>query len=151
MVHFISSSLINLHQNKDHFLHIKDQLLFTLFIFTASSPLWLFPKDVLQILFFAAPWNDSILSISADCLRILSFSLTFQALRISLISSLLKDKKTKLYGLFVCIGGISNIIFCSFAGAFLASTTIPIFALTGDFVITIILWAYFFRNNLIRW
>ena len=151
MVHFISSSLINLHQSKDHFLHIKDQLLFTLFIFTASSPLWLFPKEVLQILFFAAPWNDSILAISADCLRILSFSLTFQALRMGLISSLLKDKKTKLYGLFVCIGGGSNIIFCTIAGAFLSNIAIPIFALSGDVVITFILWSYFFKNRSIRW
>ena len=151
MVHFISSSLINLHQSKDHFLHIKDQLLFTLFIFTASSPLWLFPKEVLQILFFAAPWNDSILAISADCLRILSFSLTFQALRMGLISSLLKDKKTKLYGLFVCIGGGSNIIFCTIAGAFLSNIAIPIFALSGDVVITFIIWSYFFKNRSIRW
>ena len=151
MVHFISSSLINLHKNKDRFIHVRDILLFTLFILFVSSPLWLFPKQVLQILFFAAPWNDQILAISAHCLRILSISLTFQAIRMSLISTLLKEKKTKLYGTFVCIGGASNIIFCTFAGAFLASITIPIFVLSGDVVITIILWTYFFRNNLIRW
>ena len=151
MVYFISSNLINLHKNKDRFIHVRDVLLFTLFILFVSSPLWLFPKQVLQILFFAAPWNDHILEISAHCLRILSISLTFQAIRMSLISTLLKEKKTKLYGTFVCIGGVSNIIFCTFAGAFLASITIPIFALSGDVVITIILWTYFFRNNLIRW
>jgi len=151
MVHFISSSLINLHQNKDHFLHIKDQLLFTLFIFTASSPLWLFPKEVLQILFFAAPWNDQILSISADCLRILSFSLVFQATRMSMISVLLKEKKMKEYVSYICSAGILNILICLGGVSIAGIERIALFVLSGDLILSSLLIVQFYRKRRLCW
>ena len=44
MVHFISSSLITLHQTDSKILHLRDQVVFTLFIAAATTPLWLFPQ-----------------------------------------------------------------------------------------------------------
>ena len=68
MVHFISSSLITLHQTDSHKLSIRDQAIFTLFIVAVSSPFWLFPEWALRIIFFAAPWTDNLLNASSYCL-----------------------------------------------------------------------------------
>ncbi len=151
MVHFISSNLITLHMSSDKDLHIKDIAIFTGFIALCSSPLWLLPEQFLKILFFAVPWTEDTLRTSAQILQILSFSLIFQAARMSLISTLLKEKATRTYAILVSIGGASNIAACVFAGMFLANSYIPLFALTGDAVITIILWCHFAHKRRIRW
>lgn len=151
MVHFISSSLINLHQNKDRFIHVRDVLLFTLFILFVSSPLWLFPKQVLQILFFAAPWNDQILAISAGSLRILSFSLVFQATRMSMISVLLKDKKMKEYVSYICSAGILNILICLGGVSIAGIERIALFVLSGDLILSSLLIVQFYRKRRLCW
>ena len=88
MVHFISSNLITLHSTHDKDIHFRDIAIFTLFIAVCSSPLWIFPSWILQILFFAANWTEATLQTSARILQILSFSLIFQATRTTLISTL---------------------------------------------------------------
>ena len=151
MVHFISSNLITLHASHDKDLHLKDIAVFTLFIAVCSSPLWLFPSWILKILFFAAQWTDATLQTSANILQILSFSLIFQAARTTLISTLLKEHATRAYAIMVSIGGASNIIACGLAGIYLENAMIPLFALTGDLVITAILFGYFIRNKRMKW
>ena len=143
MVHFISSNLITLHSTHDKNIHLKDIAIFTLFIAICSSPLWLLPSWILKILFFAAPWTDSMLQTSANILRILSFSLIFQAARMTLISTLLKEHATPIYAVMISIGGVLNIIACGLAGMYLESAMIPLFALTGDLALTAILFGYF--------
>ena len=71
MVHFISSNLITLHSTHDKDIHLKDIAIFTLFIAVCSSPLWIFPSWILQILFFAANWTEATLQTSAHILQIL--------------------------------------------------------------------------------
>jgi len=149
-VHFISSNLITLHSTHDKNLHLKDIAIFTLFIAICSSPLWLFPTWILKILFFAAPWTDATLQTSASILQILSFSLIFQAARTTLISTLLKEHATRAYAVMVSIGGASNVIACGFAGIYLENAMIPLFALTGDFVITAILFGYFVQKRRLK-
>ena len=151
MVHFISSNLITLHDSHDKELHLKDIAIFTLFITVCSSPLWLFPANILKILFFAAPWTDATIQTSANILQILSFSLIFQAARTTLISTLLKEHATRTYAIMVSIGSASNIIACGLAGIYLENGMIPLFALTGDLVINAILFGYFFKQSRIRW
>ena len=151
MVHFISSNLITLHSTHDKDIHLKDIAIFTLFIAVCSSPLWLFPSWILQILFFAANWTDATLQTSAHILQILSFSLIFQATRTTLISTLLKEHATPTYALMISIGGIANIIVCGLAGMYLENEYIPLFALTGDFLLSAMLFGYFIRNKRIRW
>jgi O-antigen/teichoic acid export membrane protein len=151
MVHFISSNLITLHSTHDKNIHLKDIAVFTLFIAVCSSPLWLFPSWILKILFFAAPWTDATLQTSANILRILSLSLIFQAARTTLISTLLKEHATRAYAIMVSIGGASNVIACGLAGMYLENAMIPLFALTGDLVITVILFGYFTHHRRVRW
>lgn len=151
MVYFISSNLITLHDCKNNNIQLRDNILFTLFIAIACTPFFFFPETMLQILFFATPWNVENLNLSAYCLRILSISLLFQGFRMGPISLMLKEKKTRIYSLFVCIGGLANIVCCSTAGFSLSNSIIPLAALTGDLVITIILYGYFIRNRRIRW
>lgn len=151
MVHFISSNLITLHSTHDKDIHLKDIAIFTLFIAVCSSPLWLFPSWILQILFFAANWTEATLQTSAHILQILSFSLIFQATRTTLISTLLKEHATPTYALMISIGGIANIIVCGLAGMYLENELIPLFALTGDFLLTAILFGYFIRNKRMKW
>ena len=151
MVHFISSNLITLHSTHDKDIHLKDIAIFTLFIAVCSSPLWLFPSWILQILFFAANWTEATLQTSAHILQILSFSLIFQATRTTLISTLLKEHATPTYALMISIGGIVNIIVCGLAGMYLENELIPLFALTGDFLLTAILFGYFIRNKRMKW
>lgn len=151
MVHFISSNLITLHSTHDKDIHLRDIAIFTLFIAVCSSPLWIFPSWILQILFFAANWTEATLQTSAHILQILSFSLIFQATRTTLISTLLKEHATPTYALMISIGGIANIIVCGLAGMYLENELIPLFALTGDFLLTAILFGYFIRNKRMKW
>ena len=151
MVHFISSNLITLHSTHDKDIHLRDIAIFTLFIAVCSSPLWIFPSWILQILFFAAKWTETTLQTSAHILQILSFSLIFQATRTTLISTLLKEHATPTYALMISIGGIANIIVCGLAGMYLENELIPLFALTGDFLLTAILFGYFIRNKRMKW
>jgi O-antigen/teichoic acid export membrane protein len=151
MVHFISSNLITLHSTHDKDIHLRDIAIFTLFIAVCSSPLWIFPSWILQILFFAANWTEATLQTSAHILQILSFSLIFQATRTTLISTLLKEHATPTYALMISVGGIANIIVCGLAGMYLENELIPLFALTGDFLLTAILFGYFIRNKRMKW
>ncbi len=151
MVHFISSNLITLHSTHDKDIHLRDIAIFTLFIAVCSSPLWIFPSWILQILFFAANWTEATLQTSAHILQILSFSLIFQATRTTLISTLLKEHATPTYALMISIGGIANIIVCGLAGMYLENELIPLFALTGDFLLTAIIFGYFIRNKRMKW
>ena len=151
MVHFISSNLITLHSTHDKDIHLRDITIFTLFIAVCSSPLWIFPSWILQILFFAANWTEATLQTSAHILQILSFSLIFQATRTTLISTLLKEHATPTYALMISVGGIANIIVCGLAGMYLENELIPLFALTGDFLLTAILFGYFIRNKRMKW
>ena len=151
MVHFISSNLITLHSTHDKDIHLRDIAIFTLFIAVCSSPLWIFPSWILQILFFAANWTETTLQTSAHILQILSFSLIFQATRTTLISTLLKEHATPTYALMISVGGIANIIVCGLAGMYLENELIPLFALTGDFLLTAILFGYFIRNKRMKW
>lgn len=151
MVHFISSSLVSQHTIKDWYIHIRDIGVFTAFIAVCSSPLWLFPRQFLQILFFAVDFSESTLAMSAGALRILSFSLMFQAMRMSQISTLLKDKSTWTYAILVTSSGAVNIAACSLAGMNLPNSYIPLFALTGDIVLNTLLAGYFLRKGRLRW
>lgn len=150
MVHFISSNLVTQHMSHDKEIHMKDMAIFTLFITICSSPLWLFPKQFLQILFFAVNWDTGALATSGNILRILSFSLIFQAIRMPLISSLLKNKATWTYAILVTSSGAVNIAVCTIAGAYLANSFIPLFALSGDIVLNTALFIHFARRGLIR-
>lgn len=147
MVHFISSSLITLHQTDSRKLSLRDQFIFTLFIAFVSAPFWLVPEWTLRIIFFAAPWTDDLLEVSSFCLRILSASLVFQAMRMGMISTMLKEKKTWLYGIFISAGGLLNIGSCIFAAHNFRETYIPLFTLSGDIALTLILAAYFVKNR----
>ena len=147
MVHFISSSLITLHQTDSHKLSIRDQAIFTLFIVTVSSPFWLFPEWALRIIFFAAPWTDNLLNASSYCLRILSASLILQAMRMGMISTMLKEKRTWLYGSFISICGVANIAACIYAAHALNDASIPLFTLSGDLLLTLVLAVYFLKNR----
>lgn len=151
MVHFISSNLVAQHMSNDKFVHVKEIAIFTAFIAACSSPLWMFPRQFLQILFFAVHWTPDSLECSASILKILSFSLLFQAARLSMISTLLKNKATWTYAIIVSAAGATNVVACSLAGAFLANRYIPLFALTGDVAITVILLCYYIRKGTLRW
>ena len=151
MVHFISSNLITLHSTHDKDIHIKDIAIFTLFIAVCSSPLWLFPDFVLKILFFAAPWTPDVLETSCHCLRILACSLILQATRMGMISTLLKEKRTWLYGAMITAGGLLNIAVCIVGAPRLPSAYLPVLTLTGDLLLSLQLVAYFVHNRRIRW
>ena len=49
------------------------------------------------------------------------------------------------------LGGAPNIIACGLAGMYLENAMIPLFALTGDLVITVILFGYFTHHRRVRW
>ena len=151
MVHFISSSLITLHQNDSRILHLRDQLVFTIFIVAASSPFWLFPQFTLRLIFFAAPWTPDVLETSCYCLRILACSLILQATRMSMISTLLKEKRTWLYGALISAGGILNIAVCIGGANLLKAPYIPLLTLSGDLCLSLFLFVYFVKNRRIRW
>jgi len=152
MVHFISSSLISLHQNAgSKFIHIRDQIIFTLFIALATTPFWLLPQFTLRLVFFAAPWTPDVLETSCFCLRILSLSLILQATRMGMISTMLKEKHTWLYGVMITTGGILNIVVCLGGAQLLPHHLIPLLALTGDLLLSLQLTFHFARSGRIRW
>ena len=151
MVHFISSSLITLHQTDSRILHLRDQIVFTLFIAAVSTPFWLFPQYTLRIIFFAAPWTEDVLETSCYCLKILTLSLILQATRMGMISTLLKEKRTWLYGTMITIGGVLNIGACIGGGTIFPARYIPMLTLTGDFLLSLQLAIYFIYNRRIRW
>ena len=151
MVHFISSSLITLHQTDSRILHLRDQVVFTLFIAAVTTPFWFFPQYTLRIIFFAAPWTDDVLQTSCYCLRILSLSLILQATRMGMISTLLKEKRTWLYGAMITVGGVLNIALCVGGGLFFPARYIPLFTLAGDLMLSLQLAVYFVYNRRIRW
>lgn len=154
MVHFISSSLITLHQTDSRMLHLRDQVTFTLFIAAASSPFWLFPEFTLKLIFFAAPWTPDVLATSSMCLRVLAMSLVLQATRMGMISTMLKEKRTWTYGAMITAGGIINIAVCTGCVTVLPNFDakwIPLATLTGDLTLSFLLAVYFIRHGRIRW
>jgi len=151
MVHFISSSLITLHQTDTRVLHLRDQAIFTLFIAAVTTPFWLFPQYTLRIVFFAAPWTPDVLETSCYCLRILACSLILQATRMGMISTLLKEKRTWLYGTMITIGGAINIAVCIGGASLLKAPYIPLLTLSGDLCLSLFLLTYFVRNSRLRW
>ena len=151
MVHFISSSLVTQHTFRDKFIHVKDMLIFTGFIAVCSSPLWACPSQFLQMLFFAVDFDENTLGVGASILRILSFTLMFQAMRMSLISTLLKEKATWAYAIRITAAGAVNLLACVLAGMNLPDGYIPLFALTGDVALCVLLFAHFLRKGRIRW
>ena len=151
MVHFISSSLITLHQTDTRVLHLRDQAIFTLFIAAVTTPFWLFPQYTLRIVFFAAPWTPDVLETSCYCLRVLACSLILQATRMGMISTLLKEKRTWLYGTMITIGGAINIAVCIGGANLLKAPYIPALTLTGDLCLSLFLLGYFVRNRRLRW
>ena len=151
MVHFISSSLITLHQTDTRVLHLRDQAIFTLFIAAVTTPFWLFPQYTLRIVFFAAPWTPDVLETSCYCLRILACSLILQATRMGMISTLLKEKRTWLYGTMITIGGAINIAVCIGGANLLKAPYIPALTLTGDLCLSLFLLGYFVRNRRLHW
>lgn len=151
MVHFISSSLITLHQTDTRVLHLRDQAVFTLFIAAVTTPFWLFPQYTLRIVFFAAPWTPDVLETSCYCLRILACSLILQATRMGMISTLLKEKRTWLYGTMITVGGVINIAVCIGGANLLKAPYIPMLTLSGDLCLSLFLLAYFVKNRRFRW
>ncbi len=151
MVHFISSSLITLHQTDTRVLHLRDQTVFTLFIVAVTTPFWLFPQYTLRIVFFAAPWTPDVLETSCYCLRILACSLILQATRMGMISTLLKEKRTWLYGTMITVGGVINIAVCIGGASLLKAPYIPMLTLSGDLCLSLFLLAYFVKNRRFRW
>ncbi|SHL44202.1 Polysaccharide biosynthesis protein [Fibrobacter sp. UWEL] len=151
MVHFISSSLITLHQTDSKTLHLRDQAVFTLFIAAVSSPFWLFPEYTLRIIFFAAPWTNDVLATSCFCLRILALSLILQATRMGMISTMLKEKRTWTYGIMITAGGVVNIAVCLIGARVLSNSYIPLLTLTGDLLLSLQLAVYFIKHRRFGW
>ena len=151
MVFFIYSSVLTLHQGDSRKLSLRDQALFTGFIILVMSPLWATPEWTLRIIFFASPWTPKTLQISSYCLRILSISLLLQATRLGMISTLLKEKRTVLYGAMISAGGLLNIGTCAIGARFSEPGIIPFLTLSGDLFLTLFLAAYFIKNRRIGW
>ncbi|WP_109736373.1 MULTISPECIES: oligosaccharide flippase family protein [unclassified Fibrobacter] len=151
MVHFISSSLITLHQTDSKTLHLRDQAVFTLFITAVSSPFWLFPQFTLKLIFFGAPWTAEVLETSCFCLRILAMSLILQATRMGMISTMLKEKRTWTYGIMITAGGVVNIAACLIGAQLLSNRYIPLLTLTGDLLLSLQLAVYFIKNRRFGW
>ncbi len=151
MVHFISSSLISLHQTDSRTLHLRDIGIFTLFIAAVSTPFSVFPEWTLKIIFFAAPWTSDVLYTSSLCLRILTCSLVLQAIRMNMISTLLKERRMALYCTLIALGGIFNIVMCYYGSQVFAPQYIPALTLSGDVFLTVALAFYFTLKRRIRW
>jgi len=152
MVYFISSTLISQHESRESQLHTREILFFTLFITLVCSPLLLFPKFILHLFFFAVLWTDSLLDTSAFCLQLLTLSLIFQAARMSMISSLLKQKKIWTYVAIVSGCGMLNIVILF---GMLSQTDnfrlIPLWTLSGDLCITLFLFGFFLSKRRLVW
>lgn len=142
MVNFISSSLVTKHDSGDANLHLKDLALFTAFIAVCCSPAWIFPKFCIRWLFFAAPVHSDpeLLAFSATIFSTLVFSLVLQATRVSLVGTMLKEKRLWTYVALIFAGGLLN------AGAVfilpsqgISPRLIPALTLTGDLSLSVLL------------
>ena len=153
MVNFISSSLVTKHESNDQNLHIKDIFIFTLFIAICTSPFWIFPKFCLRWLFFAAPIrNDEVaLTFAAFTISVLAFSLVLQALRMSFVATMLKEKRLWTYVTFIFIGGLLNAFAVFVLPHFgVSPEKIPLLTLTGDVSLSAILFLYFAFHKRLR-
>lgn len=153
MVNFISSSLVTKHEVQDEKFHVKDIAIFTAFIAACCSPAWTIPGFCLKTLFFAAPIhsNPKLLAFGAFCFSTLVFSLIFQATRVSLVATMLKEKRLWTYVALIFIGGALN-AFAVFGLPLcgVESRFIPILTLTGDASLSILLVIYFRKRFSLR-
>lgn len=153
MVNFISSSLVTKHEGQDEKFHVKDIAIFTAFIAACCSPAWTIPGFCLKTLFFAAPIhsNPELLAFGAFCFSTLVFSLIFQATRVSLVATMLKEKHLWTYVALIFIGGALN-AFAVFGLPLcgVKSRFIPILTLTGDASLSILLVVYFRKRFSLR-
>ena len=153
MVNFISSSLVTKHEVQDEKFHVKDIAIFTAFIAACCSPAWTIPGFCLKTLFFAAPIhsNPELLAFGAFCFSTLVFSLIFQATRVSLVATMLKEKRLWTYVALIFIGGALN-AFAVFGLPLcgVESRFIPILTLTGDASLSILLIIYFRKRFSLR-
>lgn len=153
MVNFISSSLVTKHEVQDEKFHVKDIAIFTAFIAACCSPAWTIPGFCLKTLFFAAPIhsNPELLAFGAFCFSTLVFSLIFQATRVSLVATMLKEKRLWTYVSLIFIGGALN-AFAVFGLPLcgVESRFIPILTLTGDASLSILLVVYFRKRFSLR-
>ena len=153
MVNFISSSLVTKHEVQDEKFHVKDIAIFTAFIAACCSPAWTIPGFCLKTLFFAAPIhsNPELLAFGAFCFSTLVFSLIFQATRVSLVATMLKEKRLWTYVALIFIGGALN-AFAVFGLPLcgVESRFIPILTLTGDASLSILLVFYFRKRFSLR-
>lgn len=153
MVNFISSSLVTKHEVQDEKFHVKDIAIFTVFIAACCSPAWTIPGFCLRTLFFAAPIhsNPELLAFGAFCFSTLVFSLIFQATRVSLVATMLKEKRLWTYVALIFIGGALN-AFAVFGLPLcgVESRFIPILTLTGDASLSILLVIYFRKRFSLR-
>ncbi|MCR5029472.1 MAG: hypothetical protein K6A31_09480, partial [Fibrobacter sp.] len=133
--------------------HLKDIAVFTAFIAVCCSPAWIFPEFCLKTLFFAAPIhsNPELLAFGAFSFSTLVFSLIFQATRVSLVATMLKEKRLWTYVALIFLGGILN------AGAVfglpalgISYSHIPLLALTGDAALSMLLLIYFRKRLSLR-
>ncbi len=146
MVNFISSSLVSRHESGDSNFHVKDIATFTAFIALCASPAWICPEFCLKALFFASPigTDPNILAFGASSLSILAFSVILQALRMTLVAAMLKEKRLWIYVAFIFLGGALNAL-----AVFIAPRlgpgfqAIPFLALTGDVALSALLFGYF--------
>ena len=68
-----------------------------------------------------------------------------------MISTLLKEKKTVLYGAMISAGGLLNIGICAIGARLSEPSTIPFLTLSGDLFLTLFLATYFVKNRRICW
>lgn len=92
-----------------------------------------------------------MLSTSSLCLRLLSISLVLQATRMAMVSTMLKEKRTALYGAMITAGGIINIAVCILCARHVVPEAIPLLTLSGDLFLSVALAFYFTKNKRIRW
>ena len=153
MVNFISSSLVTKHEVHDDKFHLKDIAVFTAFIAICCSPAWIIPEFCIKTLFFAAPIhaNPELLAFGAFSFSTLVFSLIFQATRVSLVATMLKEKRLWTYVVLIFIGGALN-AFAVFGLPLcgVESRFIPILTLTGDASLSILLVVYFRKRFSLR-
>ncbi len=152
MVNFISSSLISRHETRDGTFSAKDIFLFTAFIALCASPTWICPEFCLKVFFFAAPLrtNPEVLAFGAASLGILAFSIVLQATRVNLVAAMLKEKRLWTYVGMIFFGGIINAIAVfALPKAGVDPRFIPGLALSGDLVLSALLFGYFRKS--FRW
>lgn len=153
MVNFISSSLVTKHDSNDSRLHLKDIAIFTAFIAACCSPAWIFPEFCIKWLFFAAPVHSDpqLLAFSATVFSTLVFSLVLQAMRVSLVATMLKEKRLWTYVGLIFVGGLLNAIAVFALPAFgISPKFIPILTLTGDFSFSLLLFVFLRKKFSLR-